>query len=128
MSWKRGLNSLTKEVDGRHRGLWHKPSMTPYWGEKAAHGSDDAAGKRAYHPIGFGPDVARMSGYLRDYAARGVEKTYLASGARRQLSLPEASGIKAERPRLDWRRGAPPASPTAVRRDAPVQQMRFTTK
>ena len=39
-----------------------------------------------------------------------------ASGARRPEG-PEASGIKAAWPRLGTRRGATPASPTAVRRD-----------
>ncbi|AUZ83718.1 hypothetical protein CDW43_03640 [Methylophaga nitratireducenticrescens] len=33
------------------------------------------------------------------------------------LHGPEASGIKAEWPRFDKKRGAQPASPTAVRRD-----------
>ncbi|MAZ69788.1 MAG: hypothetical protein CMK45_04270 [Porticoccus sp.] len=41
----------------------------------------------------------------------------LASGARRPYG-PEASGIKAGWPRFDTKRGAQPASPTAVRRDA----------
>ena len=40
----------------------------------------------------------------------------LASGARRPYG-PEASGIKAGWPRFDKKRGAQPASPTAVRRD-----------
>lgn len=37
-----------------------------------------------------------------------------------QQAGPEASGVKAEWPRLGTRRGAQPANPTAARREAPI--------